>query len=135
MLAVLNPLALHSSTSEFSAQGLSRTFAAAVEAAERAGVQLVVEETEPEDGDEGDEGIHGVEGEDDLHRGDEEREGAGPKKDPWRQQVPFLNGSVRIGGGERLWAGRMIEVQKVVGKWCRFISLDDDGLYATEADR
>lgn len=125
MLAVWNPLALHSSTSDFSAQGLSRTFAAAVEAAERAGMQLVVEETEAG---------HDAEVEENVQDGIEERGGEGLRRDPWRQQVPFLNGSVRIGGGERLWAGRMVEVGTVVRKWCRFVSLDDS-LHEIEADR
>lgn len=133
MLAMLNPLALHSSTTDFSVQGLSRTFAAAVEAAERASMQLVVEETEAGYGEEGGEQIHVVESEDSWQGGDAEREGEEPKKDPWMQQVPFLNGSTRIGGGERLWAGRLVEMAKVVGKWCRFVTLDDDGLYETDA--
>lgn len=128
MLAMLNPLALHRSTSDFSAQGLSRTFAAAVEAAERAGMQLVVEETEAGCADEDDEEVHGVEGGDDFYEGNEGREVERLRKDPWKQQVPFLNSSVRIGGGERLGAGRLVEVGKVIGKWCKFVSLSDDDL-------
>ena len=123
MLAVLNPLALHSSTTDFSAQGLSRTFAAAVEAADRAGMQLVVQESERG---------HDEDAEGGVHPGEEQGEGEGTGEDPWRQQVPLLNGSVRMGGGgERLWAGRMVEVGKVVGRWCRFMGLDEGGLYET----
>ena len=134
MLAMWNPLALHSPTTDFSAQGLSRTFAAAVEAAERAGMQLVIEETEAGHGEEGGEEIHGEEGEENVQGGNEESGGEELRRDPWRQQVPFLNGSVRIGGGERLWAGRMVEVGTVVRKWCRFVSLDDC-LHEIEADK
>lgn len=128
MLAVLNPLALQRSTTDFSAQGLSRTFAAAVEAAERANMQLVVEETEARHDGEGDNDMHVRGNDNNSQGGGGERGGEELRRDPWRQQVPFLNGSIRIGGGERLWAGRLVEVGKVVGKWCRFGGLHDDGI-------
>ncbi|KAL4982790.1 hypothetical protein BDW68DRAFT_191879 [Aspergillus falconensis] len=41
-LAILNPLALHRSSREFSAQGLSRTFASAVEVSSRANMDLLL---------------------------------------------------------------------------------------------
>ncbi|KAL6232672.1 hypothetical protein BDW75DRAFT_232632 [Aspergillus navahoensis] len=41
-LAILNPLALHRSAREFSAQGLSRTFASAVEVSSRANMDLLL---------------------------------------------------------------------------------------------
>ncbi|KAL4979569.1 hypothetical protein BDW66DRAFT_157392 [Aspergillus desertorum] len=41
-LAILNPLALHRSSREFSAQGLSRTFASAVEVSTRANMDLLL---------------------------------------------------------------------------------------------
>lgn len=128
MLAVLNPLALQRSTTDFSAQGLSRTFAAAVEAAERANMRLVVEETEARHDGEGDNDMHVRRNDNNSQGGGGERGGEELIRDPWRQQVPFLNGSIRIGGGERLWAGRLVEVRKVVGKWCRFAGSYDDGI-------
>ena len=47
--------------------------------------------------------------------------------DPWRQQVPLLSGSVRFGGEDRVWAGRTVEVKRVVGRWCRFVTIGDGG--------
>jgi hypothetical protein len=46
MLAILDPIQLHRPTSAFSAQGLNRTFAVAVEAARHLNVRLVVAETD-----------------------------------------------------------------------------------------
>lgn len=48
ILAILNPIELHRPTSAFSAQGLNRTFSAAVEAAHRNGRKLVLAETASE---------------------------------------------------------------------------------------
>lgn len=96
-------------------------------------MQLVVEETEARRDEEGDNEVHVRGGDDNSQGRDEERAGEEPSRDPWRQHVPFLNGSIRVSGGERLWAGRLVEVGKVVGKWCRFVGMDDDGIYQTKA--
>lgn len=48
ILAILNPLELHRPTSAFSAQGINRTLAVAVEAAHRNGQRLVLAETHHE---------------------------------------------------------------------------------------
>ena len=108
MLAIWGLASLHRSTAEHSAQGLSRTLAAAVETAKVNGQRLVLAEASTSDGD-------------------VEDEGAGSGGDPWREQVPLLSGSVRFGGEERVWAGRTVEVRKVVGRWCRFVTIDDGG--------
>jgi len=97
---------------------LGRTFAVAVEAAERVGVGLVIGECLGND------------------HGEAEREGNEAdlaqermeRRDPWREQVPLLNGSVRVGGEERVWAGRTVEIRKVVGRWCRFVTVDGNEL-------
>lgn len=112
MLFIFGLIALHSSSTEFSAQGLSRSVAMAVEAADNAGAKLVLAELRKggEDGtmDSGD------------HIGESETE-----YDPWRQQVSLLNGSVRFGDDSRPWSGRTIEVRTIVGRWCKFESLDE----------
>ena len=108
MLAIWSLANLHRSTAEYSAQGLCRTLAAAVETAKFNGQRLVLAEGTALDGD--------VEG-----------EGVGSGGDPWKEQVPLLSGSVRFGGEERVWAGRTVEVRKVVGRWCRFVTIDDGG--------
>ena len=102
MLVIWGLASLHRSTVEDSAQGLCRTLAAAVETAKGNGQRLVLAE----------EGI-ALDG------------GVGSSGDPWEEQVPLLSGSVRFGGEERVWAGRTVEVRKVVGRWCRFVTIDD----------
>ncbi|MCJ1252345.1 hypothetical protein MMC24_000150 [Lignoscripta atroalba] len=110
ILALLNPLALHRSTSEYSAQGLSRTFALATEAAARGKMQLTVSECPPFHEDEV------------MDLGDDHNEVT--RIDPWTEQVPLLNGSVRFGGEERVWAGRTVEVGRVVRRWCKILEMD-----------
>lgn len=106
-LAILGLVALHRSTSEHSAQGLSRTLAVAVEAATHANMKLVLAEPPSL-------------GEDPVEPGNLMSE---VQENPWKEQVPLLNGSVRV-GIERSWAGRTIEVGIIVGKWCKFTKLD-----------
>ncbi|KAI9862104.1 MAG: hypothetical protein M1813_004879 [Trichoglossum hirsutum] len=106
-LAILNHVALHRSLPDFSAQGLSRTFAAAVEAAARSRMRLVVAEylvsqSSAEDGD------------------------GGVRESVWDEQVPLLNGTVRgFGGEEKGWTGRTVKIRRVLERWCIF-SDDND---------
>lgn len=111
MLFIFGLVALHSSSTEFSAQGLLRSVAIAVEAADNVGAKLVLAELRKE-GENGttDTGNHVGEGE--------------TVYDPWRQQVSLLNGSVRFGDDNRPWSGRTIEVRTIVGRWCKFEALD-----------
>lgn len=106
MLAVWGLADLHRSTAEHSAQGLSRTLVVAVETAKLNGQRLVLAESKALDG--------GV-----------EHEGVGSVGDPWKEQVPLLSGSVRFGEEDRVWAGRTVEVARVVGRWCRFVTIGD----------
>jgi len=110
MLAICGIARLHISTAEHSAQGLSRTLAAAVEAAKTGGQGLVLAELNERNG-----------------RDDHEaaNDGDGNLEDPWKEQVPLLSGRIRFGGEERSWAERTIEVGKVAAKWCTFVSLND----------
>ncbi|MCJ1481543.1 hypothetical protein MMC06_001702 [Schaereria dolodes] len=112
MLALLNPLSIHRTTSEHSAQGLSRTFALAVEAAARGCMQLTVSESStPQE-------------EVLMDAGD----GYGDtlQIDPWKEQVSLLNGSIKFRGEDRVWAGRTLEVGRVVERWCRRIQIFDE---------
>lgn len=124
LLALLNPLALHRDTSSFSAQGLGRTLASAVEAALRAGQKLVVAECPPSGGD-GAGAAHDEDGADDEGLGGnsmdvETSQDAGPE-DPWEQQIAILNVTTRsFGVGERGWVGRTVRAKRVVERWCRF---------------
>lgn len=127
-LVLVNPLSLHAPTPSFSAQGLSRTFAAATEAASRVGAKLVLVE------------CLGMQRRGDYH--DEENESEAAMSDgeedthvevdenPWEQEVPILNVSVRrfgSAGGERSWAGRSVKVNRIAGRWFHFqnVRMDD----------
>jgi len=104
-LAILNLLSLHRSTPHFSAQGLSRTFASAVEAAYRAEARLVVCECP------------------DIERyGGGEEEGGGGVA--WEERVPLLNETIRFAAGAgaegRGWAGRSVSCRRVAERWFAF---------------
>lgn len=98
LMAILNPLALHVPTSEFSAQGLSRTFAAVVEVADREGMDLVLCECR----DVGD------------------STGSGRGEVSWHVQVPLLNSSVRVGEESTSYRGGGVPVKRVVQRWFLF---------------
>ncbi len=108
MLAVWGLANLHRSTAEHSAQGLSRSLAAAVETAKVNGQRLVLAESI-------------------ALNGEIEYEGIGSAGDPWKEQVPLLSGSVRFGGEDRVWAGKTVALERVVGRWCRFVMVGDEG--------
>ncbi|KAJ5127767.1 hypothetical protein N7448_008546 [Penicillium atrosanguineum] len=101
-LVILDTVALHRPTTEFSAQGLSRTFAAAVETSFRAGMDLmlceVTNSVTPSSDDWGDR--------------------------LWDARVPLLNGSVRIRGEDGNWGGRGVSVKQIAQRWFDF----DEGM-------
>lgn len=127
---LVNPIALHKDTASFSAQGLSRAFAAAVEAALRTNRRLALIEcarrrpTRRVPSRE----------EDDMYMHDEDRgepqgrrdaaaqdgESEAPEEDPWEQEVPILNATTRTFGGGSLNAvlGRTVRVRAVAERWC-----------------
>ncbi|KAJ5654107.1 hypothetical protein N7490_001110 [Penicillium lividum] len=97
LLAILDLVALHATTTEFAAQGLSRTFAAAVEAASRAEMDLLlcecVNAVNPSSADWGGR--------------------------LWDTQIPLLNGSVRI-RDEGNWGGHGVFIKQVAQRWFSF---------------
>ena len=101
----------HRSTAEHSAQGLSRTLAAAVESASLAEQKLVLAEAKKQNI--GEQYV-------DTEAYDLTFE------NPWKEQVPVLSGSIRFGGEDRVWAGKTIEVGHVLARWCRFMKLSDE---------
>ena len=115
MLAILGLLDVHRPANEFSAQGLSRTVSIAVEASMALGRKLIVAEILP-----------AIEDKDAMAVEENENE---VQSDPWMEKIPILNGSIRSGDEERVWAGRTIEVARVVGRWCRMVSLDEDSIH------
>src|ERR1700722_313155 len=98
LLAILDLVLLHHATSEFSVQGLMRTFASAVEAANRNSMDLLLCECK------------------DTH--DPTNPSRGPRL--WDTDVPLLSGSVRLGSGGSSFAGRMVSVRRVAGRWFSF---------------
>lgn len=126
-LVLVNPLALHASTTSFSAQGLSRTFAAATEAALDAGAVLNMVEcqgkrrrsAEHEDKDEDEDA--------DMVEGDEQGSVTAGEEDPWDQELSILNVSARRFGSnssDRAWAGRTVTARRVAGRWFHFHTVD-----------
>lgn len=103
MLAILSLATVHQSTSEYSAQGLSRTVAIAVETANSANMRLVLAEPHDENGNELD-----------------------TIRNPWEAKVPLLNGSIRFGEDEKMWAGRTVDVGRVIGRWCKIVRRDEE---------
>lgn len=114
VLVILGLVALHHSTSEYSAQGLSRSVAIAVEAANSNSMRLVLAEIRKENGDEN----SIVDNEFVI----------GAHHDPWKEQIPLLSGSTGFGSEERVWASRTISIGRVIGRWCRFEELDAEEL-------
>ncbi|KAK4544456.1 hypothetical protein LTR36_004347 [Oleoguttula mirabilis] len=116
ILAILNLIQLHRPTSAFSAQGLNRTFSAAVEAAYRTQSQLVITECPA--------GalVSTLEHAAALH--DEEM--PPPPEHPasqslWDKEVSILNVTTKsFGAGERGWVGRTVKLRTIAERWCTF---------------
>lgn len=123
LLTILDPINQHRATSSFSAQGLSRTFALAVEAAHATNTQLLMVECP----------IFG------WHRGNAESLGdagydfefetdttAVPPQPPsaaelWDEEVSILNVTTKsFGAGGRGWVGRTVTVRRVAERWFIF---------------
>jgi hypothetical protein len=98
LLAILDLVLLHHATSEFSVQGLMRTFASAVEAANRNSMDLMLCECR------------------DIH--DPTNPNRGPRI--WDTDVQLLSGSVRLGSGGSSFVGRMVSVRRIAGRWFSF---------------
>lgn len=118
LLAVLNPIQLHRPTSAFSAQGLSRTFAVAVEAAYRAGSRLILAECR--------EDLTLTRLDDPSPAGEEPTPEASTTANSWDDEVSILNVTTKtFGAGERGWVGRTVKIRAIAGRWCTFERLDE----------
>ncbi|KAF1927924.1 uncharacterized protein M421DRAFT_164092 [Didymella exigua CBS 183.55] len=123
-LVLVNLLALHKPTSSFSAQGLSRTLATAVDTALRTGAMLHLVECE------GRRRTSEATSKDDMAMADGEEEVLVPaaEQDPWDQDVSILNISARrfgSGAGERAWAGCTVKAKRIAARWFKFHNLGD----------
>lgn len=132
MIVVYGLVELHRGTSEWSAQGLSRSLAALVEMSGRErSVIVCLEEREREFGRSG---AMDVDDEDEDGSGGENNDGGGVRSDEtvrrkerllmgWDEKVPMLNGSVRrtgLEGEDNGWSGRTIEVGRIFARWFDF---------------
>lgn len=104
MLVVYGLLDLHRATTEYSGQGLSRTLAVAVEAANVRGMRLTLVEAPESPEAPANEPVIGVE--------------TTTPRSPWGDQIPLLNGSLTL-SNDRAWAGRTVGVGAVIARWCR----------------
>ncbi|KAF2744217.1 hypothetical protein M011DRAFT_408938 [Sporormia fimetaria CBS 119925] len=129
-LMLINPLSLHAESTSFSAQGLSRTFAGAVETALRLDAKLLMVETT-----EGHNRPVDVRGDDPDavtrpgDNGGAALETSHESLGPWDQEVPMLNDSVRrfvSRSGQWPWAGRTVQASRVAGRWFRFCRLAEE---------
>ncbi|KAL4794503.1 hypothetical protein BDV19DRAFT_364702 [Aspergillus venezuelensis] len=102
LLAILNPLSLHLSTMEFSAQGLSRTLANAVEVSFRTSMSIVL-----------------CEFQDSLDLTNDERGEA-----LWYVEVPLLSNSQRAAAEGSHWPGKAVPIKRVVQRWFQFTDLN-----------
>ena len=115
VLAILNPITLHRHTSNFSAQGLNRTFSVAVDAAHASGGKLLVAEC-------GSISLQEDNGE--VQRTMDDGIGHAPTRegeDVWDEAVSILNVATKnFGSGERGWVGRTVKLKAVAERWCAF---------------
>ncbi|KAF2217271.1 hypothetical protein CERZMDRAFT_93320 [Cercospora zeae-maydis SCOH1-5] len=98
ILAIMNPLELHRPTSAFSAQGLNRTFANAVEAAHSTNSKLILAEPQSQPEDIG--GSHAQI----------------QQPSSWDEELPILNMTTKRLGD--LSVGRTVKARTVAQRWC-----------------
>ena len=46
------------------------------------------------------------------------------QRNPWKEEVPILNSSIRSGSSDRVWAGRTVEIRRVAERWFTFKEVD-----------
>lgn len=121
-IVLVDPLGLHAPTPSFSAQGLSRVFAAAAEMSWRLGASLVVAECRKNWREEG------QDEEEDWNISHEDQVSpTGVDESPWEQEVSILNVSAKkfgSGNADRAWAGRTVKIKRIAARWFRFHELD-----------
>ncbi|EXJ94528.1 hypothetical protein A1O1_02924 [Capronia coronata CBS 617.96] len=96
-MIILNLLALHHGTSEFTLQGLSQTLATAVSAAHGAKRRLELVECK------------------------DARDPSNPSRGPmlWQADVQLLSAAIKIGEGGSSWGRRSISVMTLASRWFR----------------
>ena len=111
-LAIWAMARLHQLTTEHSAQGISRTLAAVIEASNQHVQKLVLAEPKI------------------VSTADDEANQIGSDvtwHDPWTEALPLLSGALRFGGEERAWSGKTVTLGAVISRWCQFVECDNGG--------
>lgn len=122
LLAILSPIALHRPTSNFSAQGLNRTFSIAINAAHASRSKLVVAECS---------GSTPREAEVPQATSTEETEivPVDEQRSVWEEEVSILNVTTKtFGASERGWVGRTVTLRAIASRWCVFKREDRAGV-------
>ncbi|RVX70756.1 hypothetical protein B0A52_05407 [Exophiala mesophila] len=99
---IVNSLALHHGSSEFTVQGLSQTMATMVAAGARARRQVQLVEC--------------------MDSQDSNTADHGPQL--WNNEVPLLSSSLKIGEGGARWGLRTIPVARIASRWFEFKDVD-----------
>ena len=114
LLAIFNPVDIHRFTTSFSAQGLNRTFALAVEAAHATRKHLVMVEFPEFQHRESEQAVE-------WYNLESDAELATPSMTPWDEKVSILNVTTRsFGAGGRGWVGRTVTIKRIAERWCVF---------------
>jgi len=114
LFAILNPIDIHRFTTSFSAQGLNRTFALAVEAAHATRKHLVMVQFPECRHREAEQAFEGFELESDAVP-------ATSSANPWDEKVSILNVTTKsFGAGGRGWVGRTVTIRRIAERWCVF---------------
>lgn len=121
VLAILNPIDIHRSTSSFSAQGLNRTFALAVEAAHAIKSDLLMGECTSLRSS----GMEQYDPEMDYEDGFPPPQPA--PENPWDEEVSMLNVTTKsFGAGGRGWVGRTVSLRRIAERWFVFSAFQRD---------
>lgn len=134
MLAILNLIRMHRPTASYSAQGLHKAIAAAVEAAWQIKHRLVLFEYP-----ESTEAVATIRVNDHSDPLDEPMDADNEEADqssarevvisvpenPWREQVQILNATTKTFGhvGNRGWMGKTVKIADIAARWCAFTTL------------
>lgn len=141
MLAILNLIRMHRPTASYSAQGLGKAMAAAVEAAWQIKHRLILFEylesieavhtsTIPH-GDHSDPLNEPIEPEDEeADRSPSRGVAMSVPENPWLEQVQILNATTKTFGnvGNRGWMGKTVEIADIAARWCAFATLPGSAL-------
>ena len=112
LIVIYSFLDLHLSTSDFSAQGLSRTMALIVEAVNKAKVRLLMAECD-----------RAVEQEIQPEEDDADTAIGSARQqliNPYTMEVPVLNRALGFGRDGLHWAGKTVQVGRILARWCSF---------------